>query len=304
MSTLYVTVDTNPMANSVHEVSQHVDNTTIAIVAMKAATVAAEQSAADNICENVNRGFHSLVLSQISQKCAKAKSIVDAKIQELNHFGADLRRVHGQMERDFHRIAGRYTKTFQSLNNSLKIRIYELDKTATDLASVQMPQAMRRMLNGGVQAPIHQRESLSASQAIASSIARRTTLKTIGLMCNMLQKTADLQTSMNRIIDNESPQNSTQIKIPAVLFEADDLNLSLSTRKVHLPEFSGSKNSETEIFGKFAALNWVDADMISNPVREQTRELLSNSKNSERVRTTALKLLDEAQWKQMQAGGE
>jgi len=301
-STLYVNVSTEPMAESVHEMTSHVDGTTVAIVAMKAATVIAEQNAAKSICENVDRGFHSLVLSQLSQKCAKARSIVDAKIQELNHFGMALRRIHDQMDMDFHRIAGRYSKVFKSLNNTLKARIYELDRAATELATVQMPRSMRRMLNGGVQTPIYQRESLFAVQVIASTIARKTTSRSIELMCGLLQKTATLQASMTRITDNESIKTSTQVLIPAVFFEADDLNLSISDRSVHIPDFLGTKSIESAILQDFQKLTSADGSAISGSIKDQAKLLLSKAELTDRVRSKALELLSGSQPLKAQAG--
>jgi hypothetical protein len=303
MSTLYVTVPTDPMAESIHEVTERVDTTTVAIVAMKVATVAAEQAAADHICENVNRGFHSLILSQISQKCAKAKSTVDAKIQELNHFGSALRRIHGQMDRDFHRISDRYHKVFQSLNNSLQMRIHELDKAATQLATVQMPRAMQRMLGGGVQTTVHQRESLCAAQSIASSLARRTAWRTISYMCDMLQKTATLQSSMTRITDDNPAESSMRIFIPVVLLETDDLNLSISTRGVHIPDFLNSENIETAILQNFNAFGWNTGENNSARIKEYTRSLFSKARVSDRVRAKAIELLENGRWLQTKAGG-
>jgi len=78
------TVDTNPMANSIDGVADHVDGTTTAVVAMQTAVVIAEQKGAEKICNNVNFGFYSLIRSQISQKIATHKSKADAKIMELN----------------------------------------------------------------------------------------------------------------------------------------------------------------------------------------------------------------------------
>jgi hypothetical protein len=297
-SNLYVTVDTEPMADRVHRVSHHVDATIAAIVAMETATVAAENAASNHICENVNRGFHSLLLSQVSQKCAKAKSIVDAKLQELIHMETSLRRVKDQMERDFHRIANRYHKTFKNLDNAMRARIYELDKPATDLTIRQMPEAKRRMLSSGVQAPIHQSESLSAAQSIISSAMRKCTMKTLGHMHGMLQKTATLQSTMVRIIDEEPIESSAQLLIPVIMFESDDLNMTISVPKVYIPEeFSKIEKNMQEAF---RTVEWVLAEPLLNSVREQAELILSKGSLSDRVRTKALELLSSVNCQQTQ----
>ena len=78
------TVDTRPMADEINKVSRHVDNTTAAVVSMKAAVVMAEKESADLVCNNVNRGFHALMLSQVSQKTAKLQSEVNSHLLRLN----------------------------------------------------------------------------------------------------------------------------------------------------------------------------------------------------------------------------
>ena len=83
MPTFNYTVDTRPMADEISSVARHVNITTGAIVAMQAAVILAEQKAADHVCKNVNRGFHSLIRSQISQKMAKLQSEVDSHLMQL-----------------------------------------------------------------------------------------------------------------------------------------------------------------------------------------------------------------------------
>ena len=300
-SSIYVTVDTEPMANSVERVASHVDATSAAVVAMKVATVAAEKAAADKICENVNRGFYSLLLSQISQKCAKAKSVVDAKFQELYHLETNLRRIQDQMERDFHRISVRYLKLFQNINNALRARIHELDKASVEVATVHMPQAMQRMMRGGVQIPVHQKESLSGAQSILSSIARNHTVNVIACIQGIMNKTEQLQASMKNIIYNESVRDTKKVLLPAILFEADDLNLSMTYRKV----FSGAKDnqiSESFLMDSFANIKWQVSKTGAEDIRKHVQTMLSKDQVPERVRKKTLELLSTVDWSQTQAG--
>ena len=87
MATFNYTVDTQPMADEMSSVSHHVNVTTGAVVAMQAAVIAAEERAADHVCSNVNKGFYSLIRSQISQKLAKFQSEVDSNIIQLVQIG-------------------------------------------------------------------------------------------------------------------------------------------------------------------------------------------------------------------------
>lgn len=300
-STIYVTVDTEPMAQSVERVGHHVDATSAAVVAMKVATVAAEQAAADKICDNVNRGFHSLLLSQISQKAAKAKSVVDAKFQEMFHLEASLYRIKNQLERDFHRISSRYHKLFKNINNTLRTRVHELDKDSVEVASIHMPQAIQRMMRAGVQAPVHQKESLSGAQFILSSIARNHTINVIACIQGMMNKTELLQESMKNILDKESVGDTKKTLLPAVLFEADDLNISIPYRKV----FSNAENSqknESFLMDSFERIKWQASKATADDIRQNVKNLLAKDKIPDRVRSKTLELLSNANWLQSRAG--
>ena len=50
---------------------------------MQTAVIIAEEKAADHVCNNVNKGFYSLIRSQISQKMAKLQSEVDSHLMQL-----------------------------------------------------------------------------------------------------------------------------------------------------------------------------------------------------------------------------
>ena len=60
-----VTVDTRDMANKIDTVSNKVSGVTTAVVAMEAAVIAAERDATNKLCKRLNKGFFSLVTSQI-----------------------------------------------------------------------------------------------------------------------------------------------------------------------------------------------------------------------------------------------
>ena len=76
-------VDTAPMAAELQSVSNHVKGTTAAVVTMQTAVIAAENKGANKVCSNVNRGFFTLMRSQISQKIANKQSRVEALIMQL-----------------------------------------------------------------------------------------------------------------------------------------------------------------------------------------------------------------------------
>ena len=113
MATFNYTVDTNPMAQEIGSVSNHIKGTTTAVVAMQAAVILAEEKAADHVCTNVNKGFFTLIRSQISQKVAKLQSEVDSHLMQLNQQRKQLLSIKGRMERDYNMISNRYSKLFE-----------------------------------------------------------------------------------------------------------------------------------------------------------------------------------------------
>lgn len=82
MANFNFTVDTSPMASEMQSVSHGVNRVSGAVVAMQAAVIAAEKEGAEHVCQNVNKGFYSLMHSQISQKIAQLTSTVEAKLLE------------------------------------------------------------------------------------------------------------------------------------------------------------------------------------------------------------------------------
>ena len=126
-------VDTEPMAREITSVSNHIKGTTAAVVGMRAAVIQAEEEASDHVCENVNRGFYTLIRSQISQKIAKLKSEVDSHLMQLNQQRKQLLAIRSRMERDYNMISNRYLKLFNGLNQNLRQRVFELDRPTIEL---------------------------------------------------------------------------------------------------------------------------------------------------------------------------
>ena len=77
-------LDTEPMAQEMSSISNHIKGTTAAVVAMQTAVVLSEQKAADHVCSNVNKGFYAMMRSQISHQIATLRSKVDSYLMQLN----------------------------------------------------------------------------------------------------------------------------------------------------------------------------------------------------------------------------
>ena len=182
MADFNFTVDTSPMASEIQSVSHGVNRVSGAVVAMQAAVIAAEKEGAEHVCQNVNKGFYSLIHSQISQKIAQLTSTVEAKLLELGQYAAALKSIQSRMTTDYNMISGRYTKLFKSINNTLDARVAELDMPVFKLVDRDVKLVESRMRLNSAQFHVHQLESVLASQLLVASkvkVDAETTLEAI-----------------------------------------------------------------------------------------------------------------------------
>lgn len=182
MADFNFTVDTSPMASEIQSVSHGVNRVSGAVVAMQAAVIAAEKEGAEHVCQNVNKGFYSLMHSQISQKIAQLTSTVEAKLLELGQYATALKSIQSRMTTDYNMISGRYTKLFKSINNTLETRVAELDMPVFKLVDRDVKLVESRMRLNSAQFHVHQLESVLTSQLLAASkvkVDAETTLEAV-----------------------------------------------------------------------------------------------------------------------------
>ena len=168
-TTISCRVDTKPMAEELHSVSNHVKGTTAAVTTMQAAVIAAENSGANKVCSNVNRGFFTLMCSQISQKIASKHSRVEALLMHLGQQKRILMGIKNNMEREYGRICERYHRIFTSINKELEQRIRQIDQPVFELVNKNMVTASNRMNALTGWAANSQIEGLTDSQRILMS---------------------------------------------------------------------------------------------------------------------------------------
>ena len=221
MARIDCVVDTQPMADKIQSVSHQINDTTTAVVAMKAAIVLAEQQAADIVCRNVNKGFYTLMRSQISQKIAKLQSEVDSQLMQLNAQRKQLLAIKNRMERDYNMLSDRYLKLFNGINQNLKQRILELDRPVFNFAVQEVGKVSNRTKYLAATVPISQLESLITSQQIVISNIKYRAEKVIESMTNFLANTSEQKKLSERVLlKNEKVQNTTLL-IPALVCESN-----------------------------------------------------------------------------------
>jgi len=295
MATFNYTVDTNPMAQEIGSVSNHIKGTTTAVVAMQAAVILAEEKAADHICGNVNKGFFTLIRSQISQKVAKLQSEVDSHLMRLNQQRKQLTAIRGRMERDYNMISGRYTKLFNGLNQNLKQRVFELDRPTIDFAVREVEKVSNRTKYLTATVPVTQLESLAISQKIIASNVKFRGLKVIGSITNFLSDMNEQKRLTDRILlqQNSHVENAT-LSVPIIISESnfdkfDNKNIDVTVSKIQLSGQTQSAVKNT-VNQNIDNLHWQNEKEISKEIKSEFSKILSNSSASQRVRDMANKL--------------
>jgi len=294
MATFNYTVDTKPMADEISSVSRHVNVTTGAVVAMQAAVIIAEEKAANHVCNNVNKGFYSLIRSQISQKMAKLQSEVDAHLMQLVQQKNALMSIKGRMQKDYNMISGRYIKLFNGLNSNLKQRVFELDKPTIDFAIKEVDKVSNRTKYLTATIPIGQLESLSASQKIIASNVKFRGLNVIKSMRSFLFEMQAQKKLTDQILINDGRYTETAtVYIPIVLCECNrdktDAGFEISVPNVELDNISKSAIRNTA-FEELNQITWQPKSNPNNEVKSEFSKLISSSVKSQRVKDMSLKL--------------
>jgi hypothetical protein len=294
MATFNYTVDTKPMAEEMRSVSRHVNATTGAVVAMQTAVIIAEEKAADHVCNNVNKGFYSLIRSQISQKMAKLQSEVDSHLMQLVQQKNALLSIKNRMQKDYNMIASRYIKLFNGLNSNLKQRVFELDKPTIDFAVKEVDKVSNRSKYLTATIPIAQLESLAASQKIVASNVKYRGFNVIKSMRSFLFEMNTQKKLTDQILINDGRYTETAtVYIPIVICECNrdktDAGVEISVSDIELDNISKSAIKNTA----FAELNQIEWQAKSSPnteVKSEFSKLVSSSSKSQRVKDMATKL--------------
>jgi len=295
MATFNYTVDTRPMAEEINSVSRHVNVTTGAVVSMQAAVILAEEKAADHVCKNVNKGFYSLIRSQISQKMAKLQSDVDSHLMQLVQQKNALLSIKNRMQRDYNMIAGRYVKLFNGLNANLKQRVFELDKPTIDFAIKEVDKVSNRNKYLTATIPISQLESISLSQRIVASNIKYKGLNVINSMRSFLfeMNTQKKLTDQILINDNRYTETAT-IFIPIVICECnrdktDSKNIEIIISDVELDNFSKSA-IQNSAYTEINNIEWSHKTASNSEIKSEFSKLLSSSSKAQRVKDLAMHL--------------
>jgi hypothetical protein len=288
MATFNYTIDTNPMAAEIGSVSNYVKATTTAVVAMQTAVVQAEAKAADLVCENVNKGFYTLMHSQISQKIAKLRSEVDSHFMKLSQLHKNLLSIKNRMDHDYNMVSHRYLKLFNGLNANLRQRVFELDRPIVNFAIKDVDQISNRTKYLTATVPISQLESLSASQKIIASNVKFRGLKVISSMKRFLNDMAKQKILTDRILLETYDVKNTTLYIPVIIGEFnhdkyDNKSTEITVSNVGL-NVAMKQSVKNTVFTVMENLQWEASEKIDREITSEFSKLNSASPSSQRVK--------------------
>lgn len=290
------TVDTKPMADELKTISKNVNNTTAAVAAMQAAVIAADKKAADLVCNNVNRGFHTLMLSQVSQKIAQLQSNVNSHLLRLNQQTKQLLAIKSRMERDYQRTAERYTKIFNTLNKELRQRVQELDQPIFKFATTEVQTTSNRMMQLTATVPVGQLESVTEAQRILTSNVKYHSTQVLELSRKFIADMIEQKELTNRILLSEQKPTTAPMMIPIMIQESiygygSAIDVYVPTDVLDTQNQAAVKG---EIYQQVSGISWKNTE-ISEDVKNEFTRILSDSPASQRVKDTIAKLMNSSE---------
>ena len=291
-------VDTAPMAAELQSVSNHVKGTTAAVVTMQTAVIAAENKGANKVCSNVNRGFFTLMRSQISQKIANKQSRVEALIMQLGQKKRQLLSIKTNMEREYGRIAERYLRIFTSVNKELESRIRQIDQPVFELVNKHMMTSSNRMnaLSGWV--TTSQAEGITQSQQILVSKMKHNAQVALEQSTEFLSQIGEQRVLTGKVlISNPMGNESKTCQIPVVIWETLNDNSGIPRTEVNTPEALAKIHSDqiNNVIRESETLPWGEDQ--SSMVAEEFMSIVDSSASTPRVKDMIKKMFASSDYK-------
>ena len=291
-------LDTTPMAIEIGNVSNNIQNTTNAVVAMNAAVIAAEAKSAKDISTNVNRGFFALINSQISQKIANKRSRVEALLMKLANQKRRLVSIRSSMEREYNRISSRYLRLFGNINKEMENRMKLIDLPVFELADKHVASTNNRMNNVAAIFNTSQSESIVDSQQILVSTLKNNAAKAMQEFKSFLTKSEKQKILLNQLLlDTDSNKPMADYCIPAIFVNfvndkngGEDVDVFLPAKMNHLKSQverliqyddmkKDNKHIPDEVIREYKKI--VEMDSMDSKVKEMMLFMLEKNNSQE-----------------------
>lgn len=292
-------IDTTEMAREVHSVKGHVAGTTAAVVGMQTAVIEAQQDSASKVCQKLNKGFYSLIHSQISQRMATLQSNVDAKLMRLNQQRKQLTAIRMRMERDYQMICSRYHKLFTGLNRNLRQRVTELDRPVLDFAMTDVSQVSNRSNQLVSVVPVGQSESIKVSQQVTASNLKYRASVALEAINRFIVDSERLKSITDMILlgmPMKSPEK--ELTVPVCLMESNYDSTGNVQKQTYVPEMGISQGAAQEISARVTdadrqnRLRWKMTGSFEPEVVNEFRKIVAASGLDSRRREAILRMFE------------
>ena len=262
--TVEIDVDTSPFETSVEECNSDINLLTSAVVTTESAQIASIDSNSKKVTQSIDSnskkvastvisGFFSLIRSDISQQIAELTQGIDSHLMHLRELSKAVVDKKRQMEGDFMRIASRYTKTFDDLNNELSNRIYDLDKPTFVFKKELDNQSIRATNNDLVNTvAVFGKEGGELQSKISASIAKKRAFDTLHKAKVFLWQQKKLNNTVQQSMLNENVESFQYSPVCFVEIKAEKNQI---TKELHSPSFVSALQeiqTKNELIEQFA----------------------------------------------------
>lgn len=297
MASFDFVVDTSPMAASISDVKDRVSQTTAAVVAMQAAVIAAEQAAAEKLCEDIDNGFYCLMQSQLSMKRTEHFSTLRTKFLSLQELGKDLCSKQQRMEQDVARIQREYYRLFHSIDKSLEKQVRELDADAYKYVDQREYLITSRQLRDISEVLCYEKDTATVARTALTAKLKKRTRKTLESVGDNISQNQVYQDRMQEVLNPAYTEAPVPEYIPVVYVQES----SMVTPDVQvcevLPPDSLDKSVKdsvsTAVSGMFSELtreHTSEAD--KNRVRAAFQNIMSSANLDARIAGTMMNLFE------------
>lgn len=304
----HITIGTEDLAYSLDNVTSSVSQTTAAVAELGESVCAAEREAADEVCRSVNRGFFTLIRTQLTQKKVQVQSVAESQLLTLRHFAQSLRRIKEQMGVDFERITQRYTKLFKTLSDSLKNRVYALDRPVAEVVDGEYGAMDRRVLTAGASSAVLQQDVVPAMTELEAVRCKRDCCKVIDGVKTLIDHGIRLSEAMDGIIRDVRQDEMRSLYLPVLMVEYADIFLAegmqtecvLSEGKLEPALVARVRRAFIESTGK---MSWKADVGRRDEVTSRVRSLISREGCSAREAKLISDMIGRADWQELEAVG-
>lgn len=298
MADINFVVDTNPMADSISGVSNHVTATTAAVVAMQAAVIASEKQSANRICQNVDKGFYSLIRSQLTMKLSDAYTEMQAKLALLTEYSKTLQKTQARMEGDYFRVRRQYQQIFKGLDKALSTRVAQLDKEAVGIADARKKMILGMFERHVPEALVTSAEVDSSNQQIAAARIKDKTGRSLDNLAGKVAENQSYRQLMDAMLDKNTSETVQQEYISVVFSSkqssvvTDSYVMTLNFPE-YLPEQISSNISLNILSHEELFAGDGKTDFEKKTVSEEFQALVASSGLDQRVADQIMRLFRE-----------